>query len=172
MSAFLAAATIPSALLASVWGRRVQPIFALPCYGLVSMAFVLLLRRCFAGQPLLLENLGVYLPLSAFNGMMLELALVHPRRQPLQALRDAVMMCLGFLLVAAFLSGARELLGTGTLWDRPVAAPIRMPGLVLPFGGFILIGFLSAFFRRIDGIIVGRMLHRSRQGAQEGGEGA
>ena len=171
ISAFLAVATIPSAILASVWGRRIQPIFALPCYGIVSMAFVLLLRWYCAGQALLLENLGVYLPLCAFNGMMLELSLLHPRKKPLQALHDSVMMCIGFLLVAAFLSAGRELLGTGTLWGIPVAAPIRISGLTLPFAGFILIGFLSALFRRLDGIIVGRMLRDSRRGAKEGGEG-
>ena len=91
MSAFLAAATIPSAVLASLVGRKIPPLFSLPFYGAVSTGCVLLLRFCVSGQALLLEDLGVYVPLAAFNGMMLELALVHPRRRASDALHDAVM---------------------------------------------------------------------------------
>ena len=169
MSAFLAAATIPS-VLASLVGRKIPPLFSLPFYGAVSTGCVLLLRFCVSGQALLLEDLGVYVPLAAFNGMMLELALVHPRRRASDALHDAVMMCFGFLLVAAFLSALREFLGSGSLWGVPLTAPIRIRGLVLPFSGFILIGFLSALFRRVDSIIIGRMLRASRRTAKQGGD--
>ena len=170
MSAFLAAATIPSAVLASLVGRKIPPLFSLPFYGAVSTGCVLLLRFCVSGQALLLEDLGVYVPLAAFNGMMLELALVHPRRRASDALHDAVMMCFGFLLVAAFLSALREFLGSGSLWGVPLTAPNRIRGLVLPFSGFILIGFLSALFRRVDSIIIGRMLRASRRTAKQGGD--
>lgn len=170
ISAFLAAATIPPALLAPVLNRKLQPIFSLPCYGALSMACVLLLRFCLSGKALLLEDLGVYVPLAAFNGMMLELALLHPRRKVSAALHDSVMMCLGFLLVAVFISALREFFGSASLWGIPIGAPIRIRGLVLPFSGFILIGFLSALFRRVDHLIVGRMLKSTHQMAKQGGE--
>ncbi len=170
MSAFLAAATIPSATLAPLLGKKLAPLLALPCYGVISMTFVLLLRYFLAGQAALLDGLGVYLPIAAMNGMMLDLALLHPRKRVGTALRDSVMMCLGFTLVACFVAVLREFFGSGSLWGIPVAVPIRVRGLALPFAGFILIGFLSALFRRLDNIIIGRMLHSTGRPSGEAGD--
>ena len=42
----------------------------------------------------------------------------------------------------------RELLAFNTVWGNPVTLPFTFSVMALPFGGFVLLGFLAAAVRR------------------------
>ncbi len=50
------------------------------------------------------------------------------------------------VLIVAFI---REVLATGQLGGEILGIPFTIPALALPFGGFLLVGFLSALARRL-----------------------
>lgn len=159
MSLFISAATIPTAVIAPLIKDKVKPMLLPPIYCFVAMMFVLVARLSVAGQLLLIDGLGIYIPLAALNGIMLHLAIVSPRDNATQGLLDSVLMCLGFTLVACAVGAFREILGSRTIWDIPFAFyPIRLGGVLMPFFGFIAIGFLNAAFRSLDRIVIGNML--------------
>lgn len=120
------------------------------CHLGASTAIMVLTRmlviRIF-GQDIL-NSLGIYINLMAVNGMTMYQAMAvrkgHPYRR---VLWNALQNVLGFALVMFVLSPARELLGRGTLWDITVPFPVTFPGLLIPFSGFIAVGFLLALWR-------------------------
>jgi Na+-translocating ferredoxin:NAD+ oxidoreductase subunit E len=109
----------------------------------------------------LAAGLGIYLPLLAVSGLSLSTLrrCSSPSRygpDGRSRLGDIASESLMFLLTAAFIGGAREIVGLGTL-TLPTPglelarlrvadfAPLRM--LLTPAGGFILIGFVVAAYR-------------------------
>lgn len=166
ISAVVLAATLLPAALAAPVGRRFPVWLRAPFFGLLSMLCVLLVRRYLLHFPVLLGELGVYVPLAAANSMTLEL-LGNLSEKPSAVLRGALSMCLGFALVVCGVSALREIFGNRTIWDLPFGIyPIKISGVALPFFGFILLGFLGALLRSIDRGI-SRMLLRRQPRAEE-----
>ena len=99
----------------------------------------------------ILNSLGMYIYLMGVNGMTIYQALAVKRKTPLlQVLAAAFQNVLGFVLVMFLLSFVRELLGNGTLWGVVIPLPAVFPGLLIPFSGFISVGFLLAFGRFLN----------------------
>jgi hypothetical protein len=48
----------------------------------------------------------------------------------------------------------REYLGNGTLWGVSMPIPFSQPGILYPFFGFTFTGFLLAFLRRVNKLMV------------------
>lgn len=97
------------------------------------------------------NSLGMYLYLMPVNGMTMLLANnISRRAKAWPVLTDALLDALGFSLVAVVAAVLRELLGNGTLWGVPVNVPIKMSGLLIPFAGFLVMGFLLAFTRFVN----------------------
>lgn len=118
--------------------------------------------------PEVAGTLGTYIYLMALNGMALLHAELAQGGEPAEAgirgagkpppekrkgsrlsslggwLRSALVHTLVFACMMLAVSLPREYLGNGTLWGRPVPVPFRMPGMLLPFFGFIAVGFLLA----------------------------
>lgn len=61
---------------------------------------------------------------------------------------DLLCSVIGFMWVICLVGALRELLGNGTLWNMPVLEDSTIPGLLLPFSGFIVIGFIAAGFQK------------------------
>lgn len=170
ISFVMLAATLPPVAAAALVGRRVPAWLRAPAFGFLSMLCVQLARMALLRYPVLLGELGIYVPLAAANTVMLELTAACAK-PPLRALREVLAMCAGFALVVCGVSALREILGNRTIWDLPFALyPIRMSGVTLPFFGFILLGFLGALLRRIDGTIIRILLQRQHDGAERQGE--
>lgn len=107
---------LSSALIASVrhWvpNEIRNPVFILLIAALVTL--VELLMR--AGLPELYAVLGIFIPLTTTNCIVLARAEAFASRNPVpHAALDGVMMGLGLTLVLAVLGGLRELFGKGTL---------------------------------------------------------
>ena len=103
------------------------------------------------------QALGIFLPLIVTNCTILGRAEgFASRNPPVAAFADGLYHGLGFALVLIILGALRELLGTGQLFNHiellfsAPMDPIRITGydgfllMLLPPGGFILMGFLIA----------------------------
>ena len=63
-------------------------------------------------------------------------------------LLDLLCSVAGFEWVICLVGAVREILGNGTMLGVPVL-DWKIPGLLFPFAGFILIGFLAAVMQKL-----------------------
>lgn len=136
--------------------RGVRPIVNVAASTLLMVVARLWLIAFFRG---VVDSLGIYIYLMAVNGMTLtqsnSLAQDAP---PLPVLRGAFLNVVGFSVLMFFLSFFREYLGSGTLWGNPVAVFLRLPGVLVPFFGFIMVGFLLAGTKVLNKKLLGLAL--------------
>lgn len=159
ISTFLFAATVPCAVFSSLVRKRIRTAYLVVCCAALAMCFVMLTKQALGGYAVLLDTMGLYIPLAAVNSMMLETSVFSPRDNVKNAFCSSFLMCMGFALVACSIGAVREILGSQTIWDIPFKIyPVRMVGVRLPFFGFIMIGFLTAVCRSIDRLVVRIML--------------
>lgn len=159
ISAFIASATIPCAVLASVLKDKIKAVIAVPFYSLLAMFIIIALKASIDGYSRMFDDLGVYIPLIALNSIMLDISATNPRSNWKKAAADAIMLCAGFALVCCLIGAIREMLLMHSVLGVEIKVyPIRLYGVSLPFFGFILIGFITAFFRSLDRLIQRIML--------------
>lgn len=125
-------------------------------YTLSGMAIV-------APSMLLLEHvlpenmiaLGIYLPLLAINPLITrQCERVAVKSSVRNAFINAVCCATGYSAVLLVTGFVRELLGLGTIWDFRVISLPTATALTSPFGGFLILGFMSAllrvYFKKVD----------------------
>jgi len=166
ISVFIMAATVPCAMIAPLLKDKIKDIYTVPLYSVIAMLAVIALKANLKEYAVIFEELGIYLWLTAVNSIMIQLSAVNPRKTVFKGFKDAMMMCLGFAAVCCFIGAAREVLGNKTIWDNPFEIySVRIIGVTLPFFGFIMIGFINAFFRSIDRSITRLLLGGSHHAA-------
>ena len=101
-------------------------------------------------QPEAVYQLGVYLPLLATNSLIVQKSESRYHRQKFPVmLAQLATASLGFAAVAVLTGTVREILGKGMLLGRPIEGITwTVPSLLLPFGGFLLVGFLAALLQK------------------------
>lgn len=121
----------------------------MPAYVLIALAAV-----CPAGYILetraqtLLSSVGIYLALMAVSSLIsLRSEKTFVACTLKRSFSVAAAECAGYAAVIMAVSFIRELLGSGTLWGVPLTKVYFAPGLLLPFGGFLALGFLAALHR-------------------------
>ncbi|MBR6791037.1 MAG: NADH:ubiquinone oxidoreductase subunit RnfE [Oscillospiraceae bacterium] len=120
---------------------------------LASLVFIptaLLIERLFPGS---LFNLGIYLPLLVTNSLIVQKSgsRYHKMTVPEMAVQ-LICSAAGFMLVILLISAIRELVGYGTFLGNPVQwMTFTVPSMALPFGGFLLTGFLAAAVQALRG---------------------
>jgi Na+-translocating ferredoxin:NAD+ oxidoreductase RnfA subunit len=123
-----------------------------------------LLRLYLVRFPVIMEDLGVYVPLAAVNMMMVEVATRAGKQSLHDAVREALSYSIGFALVMCGLSAVREIMSLHTIWDIPLRVPtVTISGAGLPCFGFILLGFFAAFGRALNRARIRMMLRRSAE---------
>lgn len=96
-------------------------------------------------SPELRLGAGIYLALTALNSITaLHCEKVAVKTDVLTAFYDAVASSIGYAVVILLIGFVREILGMSTVWGIPVHMPIKYPGILMPFGGFIMLAFLAA----------------------------
>jgi len=113
---------------------------------LASVVFVptaILVEMLFPG---VLFHLGIYLPLLVTNSLIVQKS---GSRYHTMTVKEMFwqLFCtmIGFFLVIVLVSGVREVLAYGTFLGKAVQwIRFTVPAVALPFGGFVLTGFLAA----------------------------
>lgn len=116
-------------------------LYALLSFGMLAGG----MAACERLLPNLLGTLSGYLPLLAVNALIVfrcETCAAHHSVRV--SLLDALGASLGYAAVLGLLGFFRELLGSGAVLGHTFDALPRITGLLMPFGGFLLLGFMAA----------------------------
>ena len=124
----------------------------IPSFVVVIAAFVTVLQLCMqAYLPSLYQSLGLFIPLIVVNCIILGRAEAFAaKNNPFDSLLDGVGIGLGFTLALTLLGAARELLGTGRVFNITIF-PEEYGALafVLAPGAFIALGLLIALVKKL-----------------------
>ena len=167
------AVLVASGLLVSLLRVIITPQVRIPIFVLIIAVLVTLVDMSMnAWVHDLHKVLGLFIPLIVTNCAILGRAESFASRNPvLPALFDGIMMGIGFTLALVVLGAAREVLGSGTLFANAAlllgswASFLELELIpdykgflliILPPGGFLVLGFLLAGKRLIDRAIAGR----------------
>ncbi len=131
--------------------KLVNPKVRVPVY-IISIATIVtvieLTLKAFA--PLIYKDLGVYLQLVVVFAIILARAEVFAsKNRVIPSFFDGFGMGFGFFTAMIFIGVIRELFGNGTILGFSVFGSSYPPALImiLPAGGFILIGYLVGVYK-------------------------
>lgn len=98
------------------------------------------------------DKVGVFLPLMVVNPIIsFKSEQISRIKNKLSPALESLKISFGFTLVMCTVSVIREIIGKGTVWDKPIFN-MNMNGNVsflLPFMGFIIVGFLAAAAKKV-----------------------
>ena len=95
-------------------------------------------------------NVSIYLPVIAVNSLIaLHCERIAIKNDFKSTLLDAVSASIGYGLIIFIMGIIREVLGSGTIYSYNLKLPVKLTGLLLPFGGFLMLGFTAAFFKSV-----------------------
>ncbi|MFA9379718.1 MAG: Rnf-Nqr domain containing protein [Acetanaerobacterium sp.] len=149
ISIIMAIVTIPTLVVSSLIKQRVALCHRIPIYAGVSAV-------CYVGAiivvrmvlPTAMETAGMYLPLLMTNSViMMRAEAFGTRNKTRWVLLDAGIQVLGYAFVVCVIGAVREYIGNATLWGIVTDNPLPIKGVLLPFGGFILIGLFAALYQ-------------------------
>ncbi|MET0116885.1 MAG: electron transport complex subunit E [Sedimenticola sp.] len=164
---------IASGLLISLFRGIITPQVRIPVFVLIIAVLVTLVDMSMnAWVHDLHKVLGLFIPLIVTNCAILGRAeSFASRNSMLPSLFDGVMMGLGFTLVLILLGAGREILGSGTLFANAAlllgswASFMELTLIpdykgflliILPPGGFLVLGFILAGKRLVDRALAAR----------------
>lgn len=96
-------------------------------------------------------QMGLYIKLIvAFAIILSRSELFASKNKLTPSFFDGLGMGVGFLLALVIIGFFRELLGKGSLWGYPIVDTKPLLIMILPTGGFFVMGLLMGFFNWID----------------------
>ena len=154
----------------SILRRIIPQKIRIAAYVVIIAGFVTIVDLCVqAFLPALSESLGVFIPLIVVNCIILGRAEAFASRNTVGAsVLDGIFQGLGYTLVLIAMCIIRELLGAGTFGAgllnggegiRIFPAEYGAMLMIMPFGGFITLGFLIALMQHF--------LRRSKEKTEE-----
>ena len=168
MSALVSAAALVGFLIARLLGPRASDLWRVIAASFAAVCAITAIVRSGRISAVLLDGLGVYVPLAAANVILISVAAPIVRRPFFAALREVVFSCVGFTFAMGVLSVIREVLSLHTVWGRPVSfGAVPIGGAALPCFGFILLGFFAAFGRTLGRVRLRMLLRQAMDAAQE-----
>lgn len=100
------------------------------------------------------DKVGVFLPLMVVNPIISARSADAARGyRPLTSMLNGIETAIGFTVVMCLVSALREILGKGTIWDAPIGNMQGNISFLLPFMGFIIVGFLAAGAKKLSAIL-------------------
>lgn len=147
---------IPSVVAASLIGNRLPVWLRVVFYPLLSCLLLIPAQSLVQYiSPLIFDTLGVYFSLICVNSLLAYSVEKACRQKPLAAFAFAFRLWLGPSIVALLCGVLRELAASGSLWGVVIFKDLpHLPFAQMAMGGFILLGFLAAFFRLIHRLIL------------------
>ncbi len=95
-------------------------------------------------------ELGIILPLLVVNSIIVtSIQSKYISQKKNKMILNIFMSVIGVDLVILIIAFIREVFGLGTFWGFKVLDIFRLPILIYPFGGFIILGIMAALFRKI-----------------------
>lgn len=100
--------------------------------------------------PESLFKLGVFFPLLVANSLIVvkSESRFHKHSKG-RMIFDLICYSLGFFVVIIVVGIIREFLGSGAFMGEPVKGMISVQAVLLPFSGFIIVGFLAALLKHV-----------------------
>lgn len=126
--------------------KKVKSYFRMPVYAALGMLINLPVFMFFAKfTPNEALNVGIFLPLLAVNSLIaLHCERFAVKNKMKDTFVDAISAAAGYAFVLLLVGTAREILGSGTIYSVDLHLPVQLSGLLAPFGGLLLVGFLAA----------------------------
>ena len=126
--------------------KKVKSYFRMPVYAALGMLINLPVFLFFAKfTPNETLNVGIFLPLLAVNSLIaLHCERFAVKNKMKDTFVDAISAAAGYAFVLLLVGTAREILGSGTIYSVDLHLPVQLTGLLAPFGGLLLLGFLAA----------------------------
>lgn len=126
--------------------KKVKSYFRMPVYAALGMLINLPVFLFFAKfTPNEALNVGIFLPLLAVNSLIaLHCERFAVKNKMKDTFVDAISAAAGYAFVLLLVGTAREILGSGTIYSVDLHLPVQLSGLLMPFGGLLLVGFLAA----------------------------
>ncbi len=130
----------------------IHPRIRLPAYIFIIATWVTVINLVLeAYSYMVYKQIALYLELIvAFAIILARAELFASKNKVIPSLVDGIGMGLGFLLALIVISFFRELIGNGTLLGYHIVNTKPVLLLVLPAGGFFVVGLLMGFFNWID----------------------
>lgn len=95
-------------------------------------------------------SVGIFLPLIAVNSLVaLHCERVAVKSKIKATFIDAISSVTGYVLIIFIVGIVREILGSGSIYSYNLNLPIKLSGMLMPFGGFLMLGFIAAIFKLI-----------------------
>ncbi len=127
----------------------------IPCYIVIIATFVTvvdLVMNAFAHA--LYQRLGIFIPLIVVNCIILGRAEAFASKNSIWlSIADALGMGLGFTIALVVVAGVREALGNATFLGFHIKGLEPVLLMILPPGGFIVLGALLGFMNHINSAI-------------------
>lgn len=97
-------------------------------------------------MPNIYISVGVFLPLMAVNTLLTYRCDAFAAKNRLgRSIADGIACSIGYALVIVAVGAVREILGKGMFWEIPLTGAPPVPAIDTPFGGFLVLAFMSAF---------------------------
>ena len=114
----------------------------------VNLPLFILLGRF---EPGMADNLGIFLPLLAVNSVIaVKCETFAVKNTVRDTAFDSIATALGYGIVTVLVGAAREVLGSGTFFGKSVGLPYSAEAFLMPFGGFLILGFLAALVKGLS----------------------
>ena len=108
----------------------------------VNMPQFILLGRF---DPEMSESIGIFLPLLAVNSVIAVKCETYAVKNTLKdTFSDSVATAFGYGIVTLAVGSLREILGSGTFLGKDIGLPYTAEAFLMPFGGFLMLGFIAA----------------------------
>jgi electron transport complex protein RnfE len=136
----------------SMMREIIHPRIRLPVFMLIISGWVTvtdMTMAAFAREAY--KQMGLYIQLIvAFASILARAEMFASKNKIAPSMFDGIGMGLGFLFALVVISFFRELLGKGSLWGYPIIHAKPLLIMILPAGGFFVVGILMGFFNWID----------------------
>ncbi len=132
--------------------RFIHPRIRIPIFMLIISGWVTvvdMLMAAYAREAY--KEIGLYIQIIvAFASILARAEMFASKHRVDYAFFDGLGSGLGFLVALVVISFFRELLGKGTLLGYPIVNAKPLLIMVMPTGGFLVVGLLMGFFNWID----------------------
>ncbi|MBO4339794.1 MAG: hypothetical protein J5877_07785 [Clostridia bacterium] len=136
-------------LLSCLLFKKLKRHFRVLIYAVLGFAINLpLLAAISRHLPDLTESIGIFLPLLAVNSVIaVKCETFAVKNTVRDTVFDSIATAIGYGIVTVAVGAAREALGSGTIFGKPIGLPYTAEAFLAPLGGFLILGFFAAIVK-------------------------